>query len=288
MSDAVLITTADPAVVDPADAVVVDAMKAANIPSEQAVTAFRKSVLNGHGFLLPHAIDAWKIPSWQLLVFVSSTFTDSHCERDFLMKELLPVLKNRARSIGVTVAFSDMRWGVRDENTLDHRTWIECERELRRCFRESMGLYFLSLQSEKFGYTPLPRVIDRAPFDERMGQLALTDELRELVDRWYILDENSISPVYALKQLESIGDSEYWNKVLPEVSVLVEGLPSDSNYPFLTCGQSVTEWEVRTALHLQANDFSRFYWLERIFRVTRIPACCMMMRLVRNNQSLGH
>ena len=47
------------------------------------------------------------------------------------------------------IIFVDMRWGVRDENTLEHRTWIECARELDRCMEESSGVFFLSLQSYK-------------------------------------------------------------------------------------------------------------------------------------------
>jgi hypothetical protein len=41
------------------------------------------------------------------------------------------------------------RWGVTDENTKDHMTWLVCERGLRQCYDESMGCFFFSLQSEK-------------------------------------------------------------------------------------------------------------------------------------------
>ena len=65
-----------------------------------------------------------------------------------------------------------MRFGVKDENTLDHLTWISCVRfrlettiyyililmlqtllfvyrGINWCKRESSGIFFLSLQSEK-------------------------------------------------------------------------------------------------------------------------------------------
>jgi hypothetical protein len=51
----------------------------------------------------------WKRPTWQLLVFVSSTFTDTHRERDFLMKELFPELFDTARKHNIEVCFVDMR-----------------------------------------------------------------------------------------------------------------------------------------------------------------------------------
>ena len=91
----------------------------------------------------------WRSPRWKLQVFVSSTFTDTGLERDILMQQIQPALRKRGRARGVEATLVDMRWGVRDENTLDHRTWIDCWVELERCRAESRGLFFLSLQSDK-------------------------------------------------------------------------------------------------------------------------------------------
>ncbi len=52
----------------------------------------------------------WRTPSWKLLVFVSSTFTDTHRERDYLMKELLPELQKEAQTNEIEVTFIDMRF----------------------------------------------------------------------------------------------------------------------------------------------------------------------------------
>ena len=89
-------------------------------------------------------------PSWSLLVFISSTFTDTHVERDCLMGEILNKLREIGKQHSVSVSFSDMRWGVRDENTLEHETWVSCKKELLRCMKKSKGLFFISLQSEKW------------------------------------------------------------------------------------------------------------------------------------------
>ena len=91
----------------------------------------------------------WRTPLWCLRVFVSSTFTDTHVERNTLMNEILPELRTRARGLDIEVTFVDMRWGVRDENTLDHMTWVACSKMLESCRETSCGLFFLSLQSEK-------------------------------------------------------------------------------------------------------------------------------------------
>lgn len=91
----------------------------------------------------------WKTPIWCQRLFVSSTFTDTHMERNILMNEILPDLRKRIVGFEIEVTFVDMRWGVRDENTLDHMTWISCSKMLERCRKTSCGLFFLSLQSEK-------------------------------------------------------------------------------------------------------------------------------------------
>ena len=69
----------------------------------------------------------WKIPSFSLKYFVSSTFTDTHEERNVIMARLLPELNVIAKSHGIDITFVDMRWGVKDENTDDHKTWDACK-----------------------------------------------------------------------------------------------------------------------------------------------------------------
>jgi len=105
----------------------------------------RNQVLRGH---FTETCCDWQAPLWKLLIFVSSTFTDTHIERDILMTDILPDLRKAAFG-QVDVTFVDMRWGIRDEGTLKHRTWIECSRELERCRQQSDGLFFISLQGNK-------------------------------------------------------------------------------------------------------------------------------------------
>ena len=65
------------------------------------------------------------------------------------------------REQGIEVRFVDMRYGVKDESTLRQLTWDECVRALENCFEESAGISFLSLQSDRYGYKPLPRTIQK-------------------------------------------------------------------------------------------------------------------------------
>ena len=89
----------------------------------------RKIILSGGiGTLnLSNKVDSL-IPSWKLMVFISSTFTDTQDERNILLDKILPKLSMEAEKFEIQVVFIDMRWGIKDENTLDHKTWIECER----------------------------------------------------------------------------------------------------------------------------------------------------------------
>ena len=89
--------------------------------------------------------------SRKLMIFLSSTFTDTHGERNVILKSVLKDLRALADPYDVEVSFIDMRYGVRDESTLKHMTWEECKRELKRCHEESAGIFFLSLQGSKFG-----------------------------------------------------------------------------------------------------------------------------------------
>ena len=68
----------------------------------------------------------------KLEVFLSSTFTDTHSERNVILKKILRDLRTLADPYGIEVSFVDMRYGVRDESTLKHMTCEECERELKQ------------------------------------------------------------------------------------------------------------------------------------------------------------
>ena len=61
---------------------------------------------------------AWKVPSRKISVVVSFTFTNTHLERNILQEKVSRVVQAAGRRHGVEVTFGDMRYGVRDENTL--------------------------------------------------------------------------------------------------------------------------------------------------------------------------
>jgi hypothetical protein len=209
-------------------------------------------------------LNVWQVREWQMLVFISSTFTDTRAERNILLEKILPYLRKKAYPHDIEVTFVDMRWGVRDENTIDHKTWSECRREIKRCRDESCGLFFLSLQSDKYGYRPLPRKIDKRTFDSRVNY-CMDEKLKRLVHEWYFLDENMNPPEYVLKKLDHVNDHVYWREVLPQLRTLLRGIRFDKHSTrHIEVGKSVSEWEVKYAVR-NLEDSSRALWIRRQF-----------------------
>jgi len=212
--------------------------------------------------------DLWKPPSASLMLFVSSTFTDTHLERDRLQESILPKLRRIARLSGIAVVIYDMRWGVRDENTADHFTWVGCHDELQNCVQGSDGKFFLSLQSNKYGYCMLPKAIPKLVLDERL--LLLSPEESNLCAEWYILNENTIPQEYVLKSLKingyndegfaDIGGADYWRNAYPKLLKALDGVAFWPQNDKCLVGQSVTEYEFKEAARL---GIDRCAWLKR-------------------------
>lgn len=75
----------------------------------------------------------WSLPSREIAVFLSSTFTDMTIERDLLMEDVYPYLREFCRRLGYNFGVADMRWGVRDEMTDEHQAVQICVTEVQRC-----------------------------------------------------------------------------------------------------------------------------------------------------------
>jgi hypothetical protein len=198
-----------------------------------------------------------------IYVFGSSTFTDTHEERNILLSRVLLALREHGRPKGLEVIILDLRSGIPDENTLDHKTWPGCERELLRCFNGSAGLFFLSLQGDKYGYMPIPGTIDQVAFEQRLSERSSLEhsEAVALANEWYQLDTNAVPPVYVLKNLvddwskgDASQDKRFWNVVLPSLRDLLQGVVFDSTFEDGIIGRSVTEYEAKLALNLCKND----------------------------------
>ena len=142
-----------------------------------------------------------RAPTYRMIVFISSTFTDSQMERNYLMDELLFKLREYAKEHRIDVIFVDLRTGVRDESSLDHETWNVCRDMLNYCKEESSGLFFFSLQGDKYGYRPIPKSVLKADLDAHLHIKNCPQDVRDIIFKWYLLDTNAVPEEYVLKNM---------------------------------------------------------------------------------------
>jgi WD40 repeat protein len=222
------------------------------------------------GELTEEVMDAVRrvLPKKNLMVFVSSTFLDTNLERDILHRKILPELQKKAQQHEVQVIFYDMRFGVKDENTLDHMTWVACKDAIQQCHEGSDGLFFLSLQADRYGYLPLPKYLDEAILLQARKDHENDSnfpEVAKFLDEWYRLDENCCPPRYELKRLSMLRDPDF-EKVVPVLKNCLLDSVTFENLKVLpeeiVVNRSVTQWETFYALDC---DKERCYWIQRVF-----------------------
>ncbi|XP_078577882.1 TPR repeat-containing protein DDB_G0287407-like isoform X2 [Branchiostoma floridae x Branchiostoma japonicum] len=92
---------------------------------------------------------------WQVVrVFVSSTFTDFHMEREALVKKVFPELREWCEGRQLHLVECDLRWGVPKDST-SQTTISICLEELDRCLKETDGQpFFLAMLGERYGWIP--------------------------------------------------------------------------------------------------------------------------------------
>ena len=73
-----------------------------------------------------------------------NTQIDTLVERNFLMEKIYPRLKLYCKDYhNLIFQVVDMRWGVRDESTDEHKTAELCMAEIDACQRLSLGPNFV-------------------------------------------------------------------------------------------------------------------------------------------------
>jgi WD40 repeat protein len=132
-------------------------------------------------------------------VFLSSTFEDLVDERNALRSMVFPKLRAYCERHGARFEAVDLRWGVREEATLDQQTVEICLREVRRCQMTGMRPNFIVLLGDRYGWQPLPSRISAEEFERVLHHLPSGDTAA-LATQWYRLDENAVPPEYCLQR----------------------------------------------------------------------------------------
>ncbi|XP_033637129.1 telomerase protein component 1-like [Asterias rubens] len=95
-----------------------------------------------------------KRSGWKTVrIFVSSTFKDFHAEREILVKEVFPDLRQWCEKRRLHLVECDLRWGV-PKDTTSEETLRMCLGEIDRCYQDNVMPFFLNLTSERCGWIP--------------------------------------------------------------------------------------------------------------------------------------
>jgi hypothetical protein len=105
-------------------------------------------------------------------VFISSTFKDMNAERDVLIKNVFPRLREWAEeALGVLVQEVDLRWGVTEEQARKGQVLDLCLEGIDEC-----KPYFLCMLGKRYGWTPAPNHIRKEVFEELTAAGSSLDE----------------------------------------------------------------------------------------------------------------
>ena len=120
-------------------------------------------------------------------VFVSSTFSDMHAERDCLAAFVFPELRARCAKRGVDFVGVDLRWGLTSEDIDEFGSIDLCLQEIDRCHP-----FFLAILGDRYGYLPAPDHIPAELFTWTRD--ASNPRERALLERAY-REDRSAQPV---------------------------------------------------------------------------------------------
>lgn len=122
-------------------------------------------------------------------IFLSSTFTDTNSERDYLIEKIYPRLKDYCkREHDLDFQSVDMRWGIPSDAHEYHGTTELCLNEIKNCKKHSLGPNFVALVGQKYGLRPLPRRIDEDEFLLIRNEVELLGDLDKSIYLNYDID----------------------------------------------------------------------------------------------------
>jgi len=171
--------------------------------------------------------DASLFPSFEIRVFISSTFKDMHNEREHLLNYVFPELRSICYRRRVTFTEIDLRWGVDEDEINNGRTVEICLQEIDHC--REYPPFFIGLLGERYGWVPNKKDLkeywsgEKPPskYGERIGE-ALKEEISvtELEMRYAYFEYPKDEHVFIYFRDKNL-TKELWEKA---------GRPHDSYY----------------------------------------------------------
>lgn len=179
-------------------------------------------------------------------LFVSSTFADFAAERNVLQNSVFPEVRRYCAELGgFTFVPIDLRWGVSEEARIDQKTLELCLHEVQNCKSHPVP-NFLILAGDRYGWVPLPRVIEVSEFTVLRG--CMTTDERKLVDQWYITDHNHVPSSVILRERSGNNiDPNNWEQIESNLRAILQRTAREAHIPeadYEKYVQSVTESEI--------------------------------------------
>ncbi|XP_052783963.1 uncharacterized protein LOC128219861 isoform X2 [Mya arenaria] len=165
---------------------------------DKDITENFRNMINGDLNNIP------ELPKTMVRIFLSSTFSDMREERNTLAREVYPYLRDHCAQKGMDFQVVDMRWGITEESQNDHSVEKICLQEVANCQKSSLGVNFVVLSGDRYGFRPIPTEMDVKLFEcLRFEATKLKLKDRELLDTWYLKDENAVPSLYVLQPIRS-------------------------------------------------------------------------------------
>jgi hypothetical protein len=151
-------------------------------------------------------------PSKVIRIFVSSTFTDFFNEREVLVKQVFPELKEWCTNRGLDLIECDLRWGVPKDST-NEETILTCLEELDRCYADNgEQIFFIGLLSERYGWIPEYTLLDKNIIEKYKWIPQASITFMELMHgALRNMNENACFLIRTTKSLDQI-PKEYYEK----------------------------------------------------------------------------
>lgn len=104
------------------------------------------------------------VPWETVRIFISSTFDDMHAERDYLVKQVFPELREWCERRKLRLVDIDLRWGVKETDTENQNVVQVCLRRI-----DEARPFFLCFLGQRRGWVPQKENISAATLSEADG-----------------------------------------------------------------------------------------------------------------------
>ncbi|XP_069122816.1 protein qui-1-like isoform X2 [Argopecten irradians] len=166
------------------------------------------------------------LPAKTLKVYICSNKSEFELERARLWHDAVPYLQKFCVQHGLDLIWGDVQHGRKSDHVMDSHDFFRHLSEIETSHKSSIGPFFLCLFGNTYGEAALPLTL--SPKEFLYLRKYATDEGKDVsvLDKWYVLDENSIPPQYHLQSFDDPFQSR-------QVTQDTEGKDKDGIYRLL-------------------------------------------------------